>query len=195
MKLLIFNILCALCISVFAQEDGLPYRAIPDYPADFTSGNIVARTIDGLGFRYYWASEGLSPEELAFKPTDESRSILETMTHILGLSATVLNAAKGEPNTPVDRSSLTYEELRKQTLETLWAARELMINKKAEDFENMKVMFQNANGTSEYPYWNMLNGPLSDAIYHTGQITTLRRTAGNPINPNISVFIGKLREN
>ncbi|RMG65160.1 MAG: hypothetical protein D6722_16205, partial [Bacteroidetes bacterium] len=36
----------------------LPYRAIPDYPETFTPGTTVARFLDGLGYRYYWATEG-----------------------------------------------------------------------------------------------------------------------------------------
>jgi len=40
----------------------------------------------------------------------------------------------------------------------------------------------------------MLNGMISDCIYHTGQIVLMRRSNGNPIDPNVNVFIGKNRE-
>ncbi len=33
---------------------------------------------------------------------------------------------------------------------------------------------------ARYPFWHIVNGPVSDALTHTGQINTLRRLAGNP---------------
>ena len=43
----------------------------------------------------------------------------------------------------------------------------------------------------DFPFWYGLNGPLSDAIYHIGQVTNLRRASGNPIDQEINVFFGK----
>ncbi len=31
------------------------------------------------------------------------------------------------------------------------------------------------------PFWLVINGPLSDALTHIGQIATLRRIAGSPV--------------
>jgi len=67
------------CISVCAQNNPnmttpLPFREIPAYPESYSAESVVARMIDGLGFRFYWATEGLRPEDLAFRPTPESRS-------------------------------------------------------------------------------------------------------------------------
>ena len=42
-----------------------------------------------------------------------------------------------------------------------------------------------------FPFWNMINGPISDAIWHSGQVVANRRASGNPINPKVNVFIGK----
>jgi hypothetical protein len=41
------------------------------------------------------------------------------------------------------------------------------------------------------PFWNAINGPLEDAVWHAGQIVTLRRMAGNPINSKVNFFMGK----
>ena len=33
-----------------------------------------------------------------------------------------------------------------------------------------------------------------DAIYHTGQIVSFRRTTGNPIDSSVNVFMGSYRQ-
>ncbi|MCK5671198.1 hypothetical protein KAI10_07435, partial [Candidatus Bathyarchaeota archaeon] len=42
----------------------------------------------------------------------------------------------------------------------------------------------------EFPVWNLINGPLSDALTHVGQIASWRRMNGNPI-PGARVFHGE----
>lgn len=175
-----------------SKSDPLPYHQIPDYPDTYTSGNIVGRMIDGLGYRYYWATEGLTENELNYKPGEDSRTILETMNHILGLSRTVKNAALAQPNSrPVGASPTEYAEIRKVTLQNIKEASDLFKMIKGDDIEQAKVIFQRGENTNEFPLWNLLNGMLADAIYHTGQVTAFRRAAGNPINPFVSVFNGK----
>lgn len=179
-----------------AQEEQLPYREIPDYPSNYGPGNIMSRMIDGLGFRYYWATKELREEDLAYKPTTESRSVLETLQHICSMSQSILNAPLGEPNTgAVDYSKYSYKELRELTLKNLKAASNAVAGKEAENFEEYPVVFKRGEQESRFPYWNLINGMISDCIYHAGQITMLRRVTGNPINPNVSVFTGKVREN
>jgi hypothetical protein len=42
-------------------------------------------------------------------------------------------------------------------------------------------------------YWateGLINGPITDAIYHTGQVVSFRRTSGNPIPKGVNVFLG-----
>ena len=76
-----------------AQErhEELPYYQIPDAPESYTQGAIAARMVDGLGFRYYWATEGLRSEDLQFRPGEDARSSEETIDHILGLSNVILS--------------------------------------------------------------------------------------------------------
>ena len=81
-----------------SQTMQLPYSQIPDYPESYSSGNIVSRMVDGLGFRYYWATEGLTEKDLNFQPTAESRTALETLQHIYGMSEMILNAPDAQPN-------------------------------------------------------------------------------------------------
>ena len=178
------------------KSQEIPYQEIPEYPEDYTSGNVVSRMIDGLGFRYYWASEGLTPTDLAYKPSEDGRPVLEILQHIYGMSEMILNAPTATPNVrPADFSSIPYEILREKTLRNLKQASEAMQGKTAEEFETFQVVFQNGDYSTAIPYWNLINGMLSDCIYHAGQITMLRRASGNPINPKVSVFLGKVRSN
>ncbi|MEM7485909.1 MAG: DinB family protein [Bacteroidota bacterium] len=193
-KLFLYSILL-LPFCIQAQDMKLPYDEIPEYPEDYGPGNIMTRMIDGLGFRFYWATEGLTQKDLDYSPSKDNRSVLEILQHICGMSEMILNAPKAKPNVrPKDFTIYSYEELRKMTLENLNAASDLVAGKQSEDFEDFQVIFQQGEKQTPFPYWNLINGMLSDCIYHTGQITMMRRVSGNPINPNISVFTGKVRK-
>lgn len=180
---------------VHGQEMDLPYKEIPNYPEKYTSGNIVGRIIDGLGYRYYWATEGLRTEDLTYRPSEKGRTVLETLRHIYGMSEMILESPKGEPSIrPKDFTSYTFDELREKTLKNLEAASTLLKGKDADQISAFKVTFQRNEKQTAFPYWNMLNGMLSDCIYHTGQLVLMRRANGNPQNPKVNVFLGKTRE-
>lgn len=188
-------LLLFLPLSIYAQEMELPYHQIPDYPAEYSSGNIVGRMIDGLGYRYYWATEGISESDLAYRPSEKGRTFLETLHHIYGMSETLLESSKGEPSIrPKDFTKLSFEQLREGTLKNLETASNLMKGKNEDDLATLKVTFQRNDKQTSFPYWNMLNGMLSDCIYHTGQLVMMRRSNGNPQHPKVNVFLGKNRE-
>ena len=172
----------------------LPYHQIPDYAEEYTPGNVVARMIDGLGYRFYWATEGLTQKDLDYKPSEDGRTAMETLQHICGMSYTILNAPSATPNVRQDLSGFSFEELRQKTLENLKAASEAASGKSSDDMASFKIIFQRGDQQTELPFWNMLNGMLSDCIYHTGQIVLMRRASGNPQNPNVNVLMGKTRE-
>lgn len=177
------------------KDMNLPYHSIPEAPEDYSSGNVLSRMIDGLGYRYYWASEGLRDEDLRYKPSEDARSTMETLQHIHGLAESVLKAAQDEPNIrPAVANEMDYETLRKSTLEQLMKASTVMRGKSAEEVSALKVVFQRGDKVTTFPYWNLINGQISDAIYHTGQLVSFRRTSGNPSNPGVSVFTGKTKE-
>jgi len=48
-------------------------------------------------------------------------------------------------------------------------------------------------GETQFPFWNVINGPISDAIWHTGQVVSFRRTSGNPFPKGVNVLTGKKR--
>jgi hypothetical protein len=181
--------------SVNAVTDTLPYYEIPNCPDSYTPKNVVARMIDGLGFRYYWATEGLTAKDLAFRPTPEARTSEETIDHILGLSTIILNAFQKKENTRSgeETSTLTFEIKRQRTLENLKTASDLLKNDKVA-LEDSKIVFKNDGKTTEYPLWNLINGPIEDAVWHVGQVVTFRRSSGNPFNAKASVLVGKVRQ-
>ena len=172
----------------------LPYYEIPDYPEKFTNVNVAARMIDGLGFRYYWATEGLRQEDLDYKPSAEARDTRHTLEHIYGLSRTIVNASKSVANEGSLDMEISFDEMRKNTLENIKMASDILKASKKKDLKKMKVIFKRGDKVNEYPYWNMINGPIADAIWHCGQVVSFRRASGNPFNSKVSVFNGKLRE-
>lgn len=188
MRLLFLLLSITIMTSSCAQ---LPYHSIPDYPEDFSTGNVIARMIDGLGYRYYWATEGLIEKDLKYKPSPEGRDTEHTLEHIYGLSETIVNAAKNKPNIrPVDYEELSFEDFRKGTLKNLKKASDVLRGKSDEEVANLKVIFKRGEKQSEFPFWHMLNGPIADALWHTGQVVSYRRSAGNPINSKVNVFMG-----
>ncbi len=192
-----FVTLCLIfsCITMTAQdtsEEQLPYYEIPDYPESFTAGTVAARMVDGLGFRYYWATEGLRGEDLAYKPSAEARTTAETIDHLYGLSKVIVNATLQKPNRSTDEPEMSFEDKRKQTLINIKTAADILrVN---DDLTQFNIIFERDNGSSEFPFWNNINGPIEDAVWHCGQVVLLRRASGNPFNSKVSVFTGKVRE-
>lgn len=178
----------SLNVSSSAQSE-LPYKEIPSYPANYTQSTVISRMIDGLGYRYYWATENLRALDLDFKPDTLARSTFETMEHIYGLSFMILNASKNQVNHRRDPVQMTANDLRLATLYNLKSASAAMAL--VENLEELNILFEGSTGRKALPFWYVLNGPLADAIYHTGQMVSFRRTSGNPMNPKVNVFIGK----
>ncbi|MEM9324278.1 MAG: hypothetical protein AAGA85_01420 [Bacteroidota bacterium] len=168
-----------------ASEE-LPYREIGEYPEDYRAGNVVARMVDGLGYRYYWATEGLRPVDLDYKIDETSRSAWFTLEHIYGLSLSVANAVAEAPRQRESTKELDFSALRRLTLENLQVASEGYRGRDAEKMGQLTL-----RPGSDIPFWHILNGQLSDAIYHVGQIVSYRRASGNPLDPKVNVFMGK----
>ena len=187
----IFSILIFTQLTFSQSQMELPYQEIPEYPETYTSANIISRMIDGLGFRYYWASEGLMKNDLDFKISKDSRSTMETIVHLHSLSLMILNAVSNQPNTSNDNSNLNFKNLRERTLLNFKHSSEII--SKSKDLSTLKITFKRGVEISEFPLWNLINGPIEDAVWHTGQIVSFRRASGNPINSNISVFTGKVK--
>lgn len=188
----IFAIVLALVfISSFSQsnDDKLPYYEIPEAPETYTAGTVAARAVDGLGFRYYWATEGLRPEDLDFKPSPEARTSFQTIEHIYGLSKMIVNSTlKKDNNEKADEAELNFDDMRKATLINFKIAADIL--RTSDNISQYKIIY----GEREMPFWNQINGPIEDAVWHCGQVVLLRRSSGNPFNSKVSVFSGKLKD-
>ena len=199
-KLLYLFLLISFSTILKAQDlrmdslSALPYVSIEHTPEDYSGQSVLMRMIDGLGYRYYWGTEGLRPEDLAYDPGNDGATCESLIKHIYGLSEVIYNTVAQIPTERSgDLSELTFEEYRTKTLHHLKAASELLRTNKKLNLEDCQIQFKRGEKTSSAPFWNLMNGPLADAIYHTGQVVSYRRTTGNPINPLVSVFSGKNR--
>lgn len=189
----VFTVFFSIYMNSQETPNDLPYYEIPDYPETYTAGSVAARIIDGLGFRYYWATEGLRKEDLVFRPSDMARTTGETVDHIYGLTNVIVNSTLQKPNGNKQTEEMTFEEKRKATLINIKTAADIL--RESDDISQYKIVFQrDDNQSSEFPFWNNLNGPIADALWHCGQLVLLRRSSGNPYNSKAGVFSGKVRE-
>ena len=189
MNILRIGCLFFFIISMNAQEstneEVLPYYEIPEHAESYTAGTMASRMLDGLGFRYFWATQGLRVEDLEYKPSESGRTSAETIDHLFGLSKFILNNISAETVVrPKEKAELTFEEKRKQTL--------LNIKEASDILRNIGDISQFDN--DRFPFWNIINGPIADALWHCGQVVMLRRASGNPFNSKVNVFTGKVRE-
>ncbi|UOB16834.1 hypothetical protein [Abyssalbus ytuae] len=190
--LLLFTFTHIMMAQEKGKTPGLPYYEIPEAAGEYTAGSVASRMIDGLGFRYRWATENLREEDLQYQPGDNARSVLQTIDHILNLSRIILNTALKEPTDFTRKPPvLTYEEKRKETLENLMKASGVL--RKEVNLEEFKIQLVLPGGTTEYPFWNNINGPIADAIWHSGQIASFRRSSGNSISPDVQFLQGTIK--
>jgi hypothetical protein len=102
----------------------------------------------------------------------------------------LLSALK-KVNEPLDTKGMSFDEKRALTLNMLKQAADIF--RSTDDLSQFKIVFKGENGNTEYPFWNQINGPITDALWHCGQVITHRRSSGNPYNSKASVFTGKVR--
>jgi hypothetical protein len=137
----------------------------------------------------------LRKEDLDYRISEDSRASFETLEHIHGLSLTILNAVKGIPNQQGQRPELdNFDEMRKQTLNNFALSSEILKISTDADIYAYNVIFKRGDQETSYPFWNLINGMISDAIWHTGQVVSFRRASGNPLHPGVSVFRGVTKE-
>ncbi len=154
-------------------------------PAKVTGSSVLARIVDGLAFRYHWATDGLRPEDFEFRPGPDSMSMLELQTHMLHLVFMVKQAMFDT----TERETFESDDpaaLRERTLDNLRIIREHLAGLSDEELAGHRVLKRDG---SFFPVWNIMNGPLADALTHVGQINAWRRLNGNP-TPRANVFAG-----
>jgi hypothetical protein len=196
MKNLLIAMSLLFATTLSAQNPNLPYADISETPRDYTIGNFATRMVDGLGFRFYWATEGLTDENVAYRNSKETRPIEETVDHILNLTTILNNAVKKSPTEfPVDIEGLDFSQKRAIILDNIEDASIILAKSTAADFENYDMTFVYPDGNSvSHSFWYLINGPIEDAVWHTGQIAMMRRAAGNPFDSKVSVLQGTYKK-
>jgi hypothetical protein len=171
-----------------SQQDDLPFSEIGDYPNEFSQSNIVSRMIEGLGYRYYWATKSLTENDLKYKPSDDSRTTIEVIKHIHELTIMISSSfEKKIVDFPLEQYD--YKLLREKTLLNLKYIHDEL--KSSPDFSKLSISFKRGDSTMFFPFWNQINGPISDALWHCGQVVMNRRASGNPLQKGVNVFVGK----
>ena len=194
MRAVFFILLGLYHLNIMSQTSEY-FKDISEYPTEINNGNIISRMINGLGYRYYWATEKLKENDLIYRPSKDAYSTKETMVHIFTLSKTVYNTTLSKMNERPDIDIPgDYESIRNETLQFLEKASKNFSNLNSEELDQMKIKFNRGGTIKSFPIWNLLNGPIADAIYHTGQIVSFRRTTGNPIDSSVNVFMGSYRQ-
>jgi hypothetical protein len=140
---------------------------------------MLQRLIDGLGYRFHWATAGLTPGDYAFSPGAGCQTIGALVGHIWGLVNWIHITLTGEG------ASWRPADPAEQRLHALTLLAELRDRLETVDEEALFELH-----IDEHPFWHMLNGPFSDALTHVGQIASFRRLHGNPV-PKHSVFRGQ----
>lgn len=167
------------------------FAHISDYPQDYSASNMLARMIEGVGFRYYWATEGLTTQDLAQRPCDSGRSISETLQHIhsiLEMAGTAI--ADTRYVLPESNKDMPLDAQRQATLALIAQLRDHFAAASDASLAEAAIKFKMGDQDLNFPAWHLANGPFADVIYHTGQLVSLRRAAGNPM-PTVNHFMGQ----
>jgi hypothetical protein len=163
------------------------FRSLPPGPDAPTSGAVLARLVEGIGFRFFWATEGLGDSDLAYRPTPETMCIHDLARHVLGLATWVAVAAGALAEAPPSPGPDTrFPEMRERALEVLARLRERLARMDDEEISAIRLGLRGET----HPWPHLVNGPLADALTHVGQINLLRRSCGNPV-PKANVFLGR----
>lgn len=164
------------------REDNLPFGDLTDHPENYSPGSVAARMVESLGFRYRYATQDLREADFGFKVEAHARNIGETMEHIYGLSIVIHAAVIDDHYTK--KKELSPVEARMETLSLLKEVYDRLLGMDTSALEKINIR-------GAHPFWVLINGPLVDAIWHSGQIATLRRANGNPMPKGVNVFLGK----
>lgn len=185
------EVVAQIPISIETPKSTHPCEKIDEYPDTISDKLILARMIEGLGFRYFWVTEGLRTEDLAYEPGNNGRTSAETLDHLYNLSLVIVNSVQGKPTSmPIEKLEEEFKVIREKTLNNFDGAASYL-KSDLTDIEKVQIEFHRGENKAAFPIWNLINGPVSDAIYHCGQIVSFRRSSGNPIAPGVNVFKGE----
>ena len=150
------------------------FRSLNEPSQSANASSIALRMLDGLAFRYYWATEELREIDYNFRPTEDQMSAQELCAHLEALSKMIARLLG------LELSLITDEAIdhRTKTLDYFKQTHDYLSET---DLSALSLHEQ---------FWNCFNGPLADALTHVGQLNAWRRQSGNPL-PKVNFFSGK----
>ena len=101
-----------------------PFYKIPEYPEHVSSTSVLTRLLDGLGFRFHWATEGLRPEDYSYRPSPDTMSVSELVGHVWGLVSWVTISTLGESRQRPEEDG----SVRNEILDMIWQLREAVLS-------------------------------------------------------------------
>lgn len=161
-------------------------NTVPPPPKNISASTVLERMVDAIAIRFDLATRGLQDAQLDFRPVDSSMSIGEVIAHIHSLVDWTIkcfdkNAKRQKPYPTVVSYRIAIKEVCEELKSNL---------RKLEDKDLAEISVYLKRTDTHYPFWNLINGPIADALTHVGQINSWRRIAGNPC-PKISPFTGE----
>ena len=168
------------------------YSHIPDHPQAYSIGTVLGRMVDGIGFRYHWATQGLNNTDLEYRPCTTSRSIYDTLLHVYNLAEMLSTTVTGlRYELPEPSNGLQFDELREESLRILTHISDRFKEASDNEISEMSIKFKMGEQDLDFPTWNVVNGPISDLLYHIGQVVSHRRASGNPIDSKVNLLVGQ----
>ena len=148
------------------RNQELPFKDISKTPKDLTATNTILRMVEGLAFRYRWATENLSEENIKFKPHPTSMSIEEVNAHIFDLVDSTNRVFGGEKQNK-RFLKFFFSKVRIKSLHIL-----ADLSERLKEMSDKDLLEIEKNTSRKLPFWYWINGPPADALTHVGQITS-----------------------
>ena len=144
-----------------------------------TDIEFLRHTLATVAYRAAKTMRGAPPSFAAFRPAPDANTPLQIVGHMGDLFDWALSMAQGKPkwnaSTPSDWSS------------------------ECDRFFTALKLFDDALASGEpvhYDLVRLFQGPIADALTHTGQLATLRRLHGTPMKGesynNADIVIGRV---
>ena len=134
------------------------YASIPEPPAEYTAPTVLSRFIDGLGFRYHWATHGLSGEVLQYRPEPSCRSIAETLEHIHNIVDMVQHSLRRERYSLPEPAIPADLDVRTATLQKIAAVSDALRALEPAEVQHLSTQFRVGDDDLDFPFWYTING-------------------------------------
>lgn len=146
---------------------------------DTENNRLLRHLLATLAYRTQVALRGAPPDFGEFAAGHGVRTPRELMNHMANLIGFTTRALRGEPVAPLDETGNLSEEVAR--FHALLGDLSALLDETPLELDE----------TSD----RLLQGPLSDAMTHVGQLALLRRLAGSPVGPQSYFRAPITREN